>query len=142
MTTTQQTSEQPAELPVARIVTTKEREKFVPLEYPVEFDGKLYEEIRIRRISGKELEDFFKAMDEGRGNMPPVVDCPVEVWDQMDADDQKTVDEAAVDFFPQRLKALRAAVMAASIRAATENTSDLLQPPLTPPSTPSSNGNG
>lgn len=105
MTDTAETPTPPAE---ARIVSDKPREKFVPLEYPVDSDGKLYEEIRIHRVSGKEMAEFF---DRVRGHdgfvMPPMVDCPPEVWEALDADDQMTIDEAAQAFMPKRLKGLQ-----------------------------------
>lgn len=90
---------------VARIVSDKPRERMVPLEYPVEFDGVTYDTIRIRRVSGKQMADFFESVRSTEGNvMPPVVDCPVEVWDALDADDQFTIDQEAADFMPKRLK--------------------------------------
>lgn len=96
--------EQPAEMPVAKIVTDKVREKFIPLEYPVEFDGKLYEQIRIHRVSAQEVSDWIKRLDGDGDQMPPVVDCPMEVWNALDADDQDTVDKEAMAFTPRRLK--------------------------------------
>lgn len=102
----QEENKAPAEMPVARIVSPKEREKFVDLDYPVEFDGVVYEKIRIQRITGKELEDYFDSLGTGKAfQIPPVVDCPVEVWDAMDADDQDSVDVVARAFMPRRLKA-------------------------------------
>lgn len=94
----------PAEKPVAKIVTTIPREKQIALTYPVEFDGQLYEIITIRRITGGEVADYVDRLKEGARLMPPVVNCPVEVYEAMDADDQDMVDEAAMDFLPHRLK--------------------------------------
>ena len=94
------------EIPVARIVSEKPREKLVPIDFPVEFDGIVYEAIKVRRISGKELQTYFDGLGvAGVFNIPPVVDCPMEVWDAMDADDQEKVDEIALAFMPRRLKA-------------------------------------
>lgn len=99
-------SEKPAEPPVARIQSPKEREKLVPLEYPVEFDGTLWTEIRVKRITGREIEQYFESLGNGSAfKIPPVVDCPIEVWDAMDADDQDSVDTVARLFMPRRLKA-------------------------------------
>lgn len=95
----------PAEKPVAKIVTNLPREKVVTLTYPVEFDGRLYESITIRRITGGEVAGYMDRLQQGERIMPPVVDCPVEVYEAMDADDQDLVDEAAMDFLPRRLKA-------------------------------------
>jgi hypothetical protein len=92
------------EPPVARIVSPKEREKMVPLEYPVEFDGKLYTEIRVHRVTGKEVETYMNLVRSGNSSaVAPMVDCPQEVWDAMDDDDQEAVDRAARPFFPRRL---------------------------------------
>lgn len=102
---TQPETPAPAEKPVARIVTNLPREKEVTLTYPVEFDGRLYETIQIRRITGSQVADYMDRLQQGERIMPPVVECPVEVYEAMDADDQDMVDEAAMDFLPRRLKA-------------------------------------
>ena len=96
--------EQPASPPVARIVATEAREKMVPLQWPVEFDGKLWTEIRVHRVTGKEVAAYFTKMKEGDSSaVAPMVDCPQEVWDAMDDDDQDVVDTAARPFWPRRL---------------------------------------
>lgn len=97
--------------PAATFVSQVDREKWVPLQYPVTFDGKVWDRIRIRRISAKELRDYLGAVGDGFV-MPPVIDCPIEVWDGMDADDQTDVDEAAFEFMPKRLRAAAEALMA------------------------------
>ena len=94
----------PAEKPVAKIVTNLPREKVVTLTYPVEFDGRLYESITIRRITGAEVVDYMDRLQQRERLMPPVVECPVEVYEAMDADDQFMVDEAAMDFLPRQLR--------------------------------------
>lgn len=106
----EQKTEQP-EIPVARITTTKERDRNVPLEYPVEFAGTLYETIHVRRVTGQQIAEFSNAMREAAQSgkelpIPPVIDCPLEVWNALDADDQAAVDEAAQAFMPRRLKAV------------------------------------
>lgn len=99
----EQKQEQPAP-PVARIVSTDVREKIVPLAWPVEFDGKIWTEIKVRRVTGKEVAAYFDKMREGDAeSVAPMIDCPQEVWDAMDDDDQVTVDEAARPFWPRRL---------------------------------------
>lgn len=98
------TAAAPAEKPVARIKTDVPREKTVPLQWPVEFGDALYESIVIRRITGGEVADYMDRLQRGERLMPPVVDCPVEVYEAMDADDQFMVDEAAMDFLPRQLK--------------------------------------
>ncbi len=95
---------QPAEKPVARIAGGGERETIVPLAWPVEYDGKLWTEIRVRRVTGKEVAAYFNKLRDGDSEaVAPMIDCPQEVWDAMDDDDQVTVDEAARPFWPRRL---------------------------------------
>lgn len=130
-------AEQPAEVPVARFITTKLREAFVDLDYPFEFNGVLYEKIKVRRISAQEMSDWEKGLEIGGNPVPPVVECTPEIWGAMDADDQQKVEEKALDFFPQRLKMMRDIVMAASSRAIAGGTSDTSQEPSAPESTSS-----
>lgn len=118
--------QQPVETPVARIVSTKARDRMVEIDFPVEYDGKTYTEIRIRRISGKELQEFFTAMDASIITIPPVVDCPTAVWEAMDADDQEKVEKEALDFFPRKLTAFMQWVQQNS--GSTPETGDSSQP--------------
>ncbi|PWE55438.1 hypothetical protein DEM27_15390 [Metarhizobium album] len=89
------------------------REKLVSLQWPVRFGETLVTEIRVRRITGKEVQDFFARLKDGGSLMPPTVDCPIEVWDALDADDQAEVDREAADFFPRALKVLLASSLPA-----------------------------
>lgn len=92
--------------PVATIVLTADRERWVPLQYPVEFDGKVWDQVRVHRITAKELRAYIEEVSTSPGYvMPPMVDCPLEVWEAMDADDQAEVDDVAMVFTPRRLKA-------------------------------------
>jgi len=92
--------------PVARFVNMEGRSKRIPLQYPFELDGVLWEEVEIRRCTGSEITAYVNDMVAGGDFvLPPVIQCPIEVWNAMDADDQFTVDEAAKAFMPRRLKA-------------------------------------
>lgn len=93
-----------APLAAARIVSSAPREKAVPLEYTVEFDGKTYTEVTLRRATGKQIEDYMDALGRGERAMPPMMDFPMEVYDAMDDDDRFAVDEAVVPFLPRRLR--------------------------------------
>lgn len=94
-----------AEKPVAKIVTKVPREKVIPLEFPVEFNGDLYDEIKVRRLTGAEVARYYEMVQEGyRSPRPPTVDCPDEVYDALDDDDRYTVEAAAIDFLPRRLR--------------------------------------
>lgn len=95
----------PAEKPVARIVTKLPREKVIPLEFPVEFDGKMIEAITVRRLSGSEVQAYIESVQVGyRSTRVPTIDCPDEVFEAMDDDDRYTVEVAALDFLPRRLR--------------------------------------
>ncbi|TIS37495.1 hypothetical protein [Mesorhizobium sp.] len=89
----------------ARVVSSAPREKMVPLEFEVEFDGKTWTEVRIRRVSGKEVEDYMEALGRGERPMPPMFDFPLEIYEAMDDDDRLAIDEAVIPFLPRRLKA-------------------------------------
>lgn len=104
---TDEADKKPAEMPpVAAIVLTADREKWVPLQFPVEYDGQVWDKIRVHRITAKELRDYISEVGSGSSYvMPPMVDCPIAVWEAMDADDQAEVDEVAMVFTPRRLKA-------------------------------------
>lgn len=89
----------------ARLVPNPDREKMVPLVYPVEYDGKTITEIRVCRITGKQVQTYMQSMGTSdQFVIPPMIDCPFEVWEALDADDQTAVEEAAMPFFPRRLK--------------------------------------
>lgn len=94
----------------ARIVSTKEREKVVPLEYPIEFDGKTWEAVTVRRVTGRQIEEYMDAIARKERVPPPMIECPLEVYDAMDDDDRLAVDEAVIPFLPRRLRAAAEAV--------------------------------
>jgi len=96
------------ELPQARIIKPEGRTATVKLDWPVEFDGKIYEEITIRRLIGREVEEFLEAINTRKDgdprSKPPMIDCPVEVYSEMDDDDRLRVEEAMLPFLPLRLQ--------------------------------------
>ena len=87
--------------------------KTIPLEYPVEFDGKVYTEISLRRMSGTEVAAYITQLAAGERVKPPVIDVPFEVYDALDDDDLFTIDKAVVDFFPRRFRDLGGSTPAA-----------------------------
>jgi hypothetical protein len=113
---------EPVPVPIAKVIYSGEHEKRVPLEWPIDFDGKVYDDIRVHRVSGKEVRDYLEALRTSEADiLPPMIDCPIEVWNALDADDQQAVDVAATEFTPKRLKAIfnaAAALDAASTPAA------------------------
>jgi hypothetical protein len=90
---------------LAKIVTTKVIERFVDLDYPVEYDGTLYTAIRVHRVTGTAINEYVEKMGTPEESpFPPAIDCPVPVWKAMDADDIDAVAEAAMDFLPRRMR--------------------------------------
>ena len=81
-------------------------EKTVPLEFPVEFDGKTYESITVRMLTVGEWREF---LDGGREfgswlDVTPMFDAPREVLDALMTSDGERVTEAADLFRPGRSK--------------------------------------
>jgi len=106
---------------VAAIVSPKSRSATVTLDWPVEFDGKVYEELTIRRVTGLEVQKFLIAAQDANlaesSIVPPMVDCPSEVWANMDDDDRMKVEDAMLPFMPRRL------MMALGLTPATSDSS-------------------
>jgi hypothetical protein len=92
-----------------RFVGGKPRSLTIPLDWPLEYDGKVYSEVTIRRVTIAELETFLaEAIQtiEADGKYypwPPMFDAPRAVMDALDPDDQDRISTAALDFFPRRL---------------------------------------
>lgn len=59
------------EKPVAKFVDEGGRSKLVTLEYPVEFDGKLWTEVEVRRVTGGEMDAYMKAIQADGNTTPP-----------------------------------------------------------------------
>ncbi|MDC7784754.1 phage tail assembly protein [Rhodoplanes sp. TEM] len=88
-----------------RFVGGKPRARVITLEYPIEYRGKLWEQITVRRMTAKELQDFVdQASKDGETPKLPMFDAPIEVMDFLDPDDQATVSEAVQDFLPRALR--------------------------------------
>jgi hypothetical protein len=83
------------------------RSEFVPLTYPVEYDGKIWDKIEVRRITTGELSAFMEAPE---GTVPPNVCAPKAVIDALDAEDGFAVEAVTERFFPRRLLASMASV--------------------------------
>lgn len=85
-----------------RFVSEVPRSKSVPLTWPVEYVGKTYEAITVRRLTGNEVAAFFESVEGGDF---PMFDCPKAVIDALDADDSEAVNKAVLDFLPRALRA-------------------------------------
>ncbi len=70
--------------------------KSVPLTVPVQFDGKTYEAINLRRLKGKDFTQLQRlGDDEDLGLLTLISDAPAEVLAELDGDDFMLVSEAA-----------------------------------------------
>jgi hypothetical protein len=89
--------------PAARLVAPTQK---VALTFPVEFDGKTWTEVEVRRVSGNEIRKWMVAQSQESGvSVPPGLDCPNEVFDAMDYDDQEAIGDVVDGFMPARLTA-------------------------------------
>lgn len=83
----------------------RRRSEIVQLEWPVEFDGRVYRAIQIRRMSAAEVDAF---VEEARVNAGaarlPMFSCPHEVIDGLDPDDAARVNETVLRFLPRALR--------------------------------------
>lgn len=82
-----------------------EGSKSVPLNVAIEFDGKAYTAINLRKLKGR---DFLKLQqlgaNEDLGLLALISDAPAEVLGELDADDFMVLAEEAKRFLPQRLQ--------------------------------------
>lgn len=93
----------PAPKPAPKLLG--DRSRTIDLDYPVEFDGKTYERITVRRMTGIEVRDFIAAVSSvGERARLPMFDVPFEVIEALDDDDAAKLDEAVFDFLPNRLR--------------------------------------
>jgi hypothetical protein len=104
----------------AHITGDRPRAKTVPLEWPVEYAGKVYDAVTLVRLTAGDVIKFSRELETALKNDPdaPVrfpifkddsgAPIPDEVLDALDDDDRMTLDEAAVDFLPRRFRALAA----------------------------------
>lgn len=101
--------------PQPRYVDGKLREKRVELEWPVEYKGKTYDAIVIRRMTGQQVADFLDKLAQleedakARIHFPMLYDdagdeVPHEVVEFLDDDDADTVAQVTQDFLPRRFR--------------------------------------
>jgi hypothetical protein len=95
-----------------RFVGGAARVKTVPLAWPVEYDGKVYDEITIKRLTAREVADFSEKLEKeknGALRWPVFVDgegapIPDVVLDAIDDDDNLEIQKALIDFLPRRFR--------------------------------------
>jgi hypothetical protein len=114
------------ETPAApKFLGDRPRFKSVPLEWPIDYDGKEYREIHLVKLTAKEVADWLETLDaNGSAKFPIFRDAdgapiPDAVLDGLDADDREEVDKAAVDFLPRRFRGVTASASGSADGAAT-----------------------
>ncbi len=96
---------------VPKFVAGKARTETVPLEWPIEYDGKVYAKITVTRPTNAALEEWRNHLAEKRsaggdikGERLPMFDAPKAVLDALDPDDDDMVSEIAERFLPRRFR--------------------------------------
>ncbi len=109
------TKDNAAAIPPARFIGGKPREVTVPLDYHIEYDGKVYTAITVKRLTVAAVEAFIEEIKAaGKGNeekvMPrlPMFDAPFAVLDALDCDDDDRLQKVVTDFLPRRLRMVSA----------------------------------
>lgn len=100
---TEETETRPAE---ARHTRAAERSEIVPLEWPIEFEGKTWTAIEVRRMTVGEISAYLSKFKDGElVRRFPMFDAPEPVLDALDGDDEDKLTEVAGRFLPQRFRA-------------------------------------
>ncbi|MCZ8098838.1 MAG: phage tail assembly protein [Burkholderiales bacterium] len=104
---TDKNKEPPASKPAAGVKLHGNRTLEVPLDFPAEFDGVIYDKVTIRRPNAGEVAAFFNSLQEG--NLPDLnlYDLPFDI-SELDDDDLRRVNEATEGFLPLSLRTVLA----------------------------------
>lgn len=95
---------EPTPTSVAHIVGGPDRVETITLAYPVEFNGRTWTEITLKRLTAADLKAFFDTPQRDRVNDTPWFDAPREVLAGLDLDDEDRVMERADLFIPARFR--------------------------------------
>jgi hypothetical protein len=85
------------------------RSEVVKLDWPLEFAGKVYDAITVRRPTAGEVRTFHEQAEAWKSGDPiprlPLYDVPPEVIEALDDDDDLRLGEVVQRFLPQRFRA-------------------------------------
>jgi len=99
-----------------KFVDAGKRMGMVPLEHPIEFGGKVYDKIALRRMTAQDVADYIERVSVEAKETPdkfirfPIyfhtdgAAVPSEVFTALDADDSEKVQEAALNFLPRSFR--------------------------------------
>jgi len=112
-----------------RFLSQAERAKTIELEWPIEFEGRAWHRIVVKRLNAREVADFtekiLKREDKDSDIALPVFrdeegkELPVGLLDALDADDRDVLNEAALSFLPRRFRGAAASASVPADGAAT-----------------------
>jgi hypothetical protein len=109
----------------ARIIDRSKIEDTVTLEYPIEFNGTVWDRITVRSPAVRDIAEFsarVAASDKPNFRLP-MFDAPDDVLDALHLDDEDKLNEVALRFLPRRFQADTGAKSSASDSGATSPTS-------------------
>ncbi|GJD78025.1 hypothetical protein GCM10007886_01770 [Methylobacterium gregans] len=93
-------------LPAApRFAGTRVRDRVVLLDWPIAYDGQVYDQITVHRPTTQDVADFVARVNAAPENASvhfPMYDVPFAVLDALDPDDADAVNAAVADFLPRR----------------------------------------
>lgn len=97
--------------PAPRFVDESSRSEVVPLQWAIDYDGKTWTEITVRRPGTPEIEAWARRIDILRKAGADVTTVPVPIYDAPDAvinaldpDDDDRLTEVAQRFLPRRFQ--------------------------------------
>lgn len=91
--------------PPTFVANGRSRSEIVPLEWPVEFDGKVWDKITVSRMTAAQVDAFTDALKVTGDKTPlPMFDAPVAVIEALDADDSIRLNEVVSRFLPRALQ--------------------------------------
>ena len=93
-----------------RFVAAEGRSEAVSLEWSVEYAGKIYSSVTVRRMTAGEVATFVEHVrslppTERYKARFPMFDVPDAVLDMLDADDDERLGEVVGRFLPRRFRA-------------------------------------
>ena len=100
--------------PAPRFIDGATRSTVITIEWPVEYDGVVYREFVVRRLTTGELAAFLDKVKDQTADAKvtwPLIrtvddaEVPEIVLASLDPDDSDVLDEAAADFLPRRFRA-------------------------------------
>lgn len=106
-TVEQATAAAAPEPPKLRSKSGKERERVIPLEFEVEYDGIVYDTITVRRSRGSDFRIFASLNEDKDGELviaALLTGVPKEVIAALDGDDFMELQAAIRDFVPRKMQ--------------------------------------